>query len=58
MLVLVSCADLNFRKDHVQSGLLEIGQEAAHHNCKKTGNNQDSQSCINQVDANYDEAYK
>ena len=58
MLVLANCADLNFRKDNIQSGLLEIGQEMAHHNCKKTGNYQDSQSCINQVDASYDEAYK
>jgi len=57
MFVFASCADLNFRKDNVQSGLLEIGQEVAHHNCKSTGNHQDYQSCIRQVGQSYDEAY-
>lgn len=58
MFVLVSCAGVNFRKDNVQSGLLEFGQEMARHNCKETGNYQDYQSCITQVDKNYNEAYK
>ncbi len=58
MSVLLSCADLNFRKDSVQSGLLEIGQIAAQQNCKETGNYQSYQSCIRQVDQNYDNVYK
>jgi len=56
---LTNCADVNFRKDTFGSGMLEIGQDMAHYNCKKQQPNFHAyQACINQVDENYNEAYK
>jgi hypothetical protein len=56
-MLLTSCG-LHFRKDSFETGLLEIGQLAAHHNCKQQRNQRASQSCITQVDNNYDEIIK
>lgn len=56
---LASCADLHFRKDSIEPGLLEIGQNLSHGSCKKKYvNHRDYQACINRVDENYAEIHK
>lgn len=50
--LLTSCS--NFRQGSFNSGLLEIGRQQSHFNCRNQMNERDYQACINQVDENYD----
>jgi len=52
--LLTGCSGTNFRKE----GFLEIGEQMATYNCRKTINPRDYEACVSRVRENYDDTYK
>ncbi len=51
---LTGCSGTDFRKE----GFLEIGEQMAKYNCRKTMNPRNYEACVSRVRENYDDTYQ
>lgn len=54
ILLLTGCSNLHFNDS--EAGLLDFGQILSRDRCSKFSNHSEYQTCINQINQNYDEA--